>query len=85
MENLESRLVARALAFCNGNQVHTAKLLGITRNVLRTYLKRFGLLSSSSGTARSSRPPSVVPTIRSPPAFARHPLHYPDAVRGELA
>ena len=31
MENLESLLVARALEFCNGNQVHTAKLLGITR------------------------------------------------------
>jgi sigma-54 dependent transcriptional regulator len=85
MENLESLLVARALAFCNGNQVHTAKLLGITRNVLRTYLKRFGLLSSSSGSGRSSRSPSVVPTIRSARGFARHPLQYHDAVRGELA
>jgi DNA-binding protein Fis len=40
VENLESLLVERALEFCSGNQVHTAKLLGITRNVLRTYLKR---------------------------------------------
>ena len=58
MESIESLVVRRALEFCRGNQVHTAKLLGITRNVLRTYLKRFGLL----GPERVSRMPSFTPT-----------------------
>jgi len=69
MESIESLVVRRALEFCRGNQVHTAKLLGITRNVLRTYLKRFGLIGVSSiGPA---------PTARVP-AFASAPLHYRD-------
>jgi sigma-54-specific transcriptional regulator len=76
MERLESLLVARALEFCRGNQVHTAKLLGITRNVLRTYLKRFGLLSA---VARRSQATAV------PPGFVRYPLHYRSGVPGELA
>ena len=44
LENFEAFIVWRAMGFCKGNQVHAARLLGITRNVLRTYLKRFGLL-----------------------------------------
>jgi len=44
LESFEAFVVRRAMEFCKGNQVHTAKLLGVTRNVLRTYLKRFGLL-----------------------------------------
>ncbi len=44
LENFEALVVWRAMAFCKGNQVHAARLLGITRNVLRTYLKRFGFL-----------------------------------------
>jgi sigma-54 dependent transcriptional regulator len=47
LESIESLVIHRALEFCDGNQVHTAKLLGITRNVLRTYLKRFGLLGDA--------------------------------------
>jgi sigma-54-specific transcriptional regulator len=46
MENLELLVIRRALLRCNNNQVQTARLLGITRNVLRTYLKRFQLLGS---------------------------------------
>jgi sigma-54 dependent transcriptional regulator len=75
MEKLESLLVARALKFCHGNQVHTANLLGITRNVLRTYLKRFGLLSPEAAARRS----------RATPGFVRYPLHYRGAVPGEIA
>jgi sigma-54 dependent transcriptional regulator len=41
---LEELTVRRAFVFCGHNQVHTAKLLGMSRNVLRKLLKRFGLI-----------------------------------------
>ena len=40
---VEQTLVALALARCEGNQVHTARTLGITRNSLRTLLARYEL------------------------------------------
>lgn len=43
---VEKVLVTQAFAHCHGNQVHTARLLGISRNILRAQLKRFGLLAS---------------------------------------
>ncbi|WP_304622778.1 sigma-54 interaction domain-containing protein [Roseateles caseinilyticus] len=42
---VEEVLIRSAFAHCHHNQVHTAALLGITRNVLRTQLKRLGLLT----------------------------------------
>ncbi|MES2582145.1 MAG: sigma-54 dependent transcriptional regulator [Pseudomonadota bacterium] len=47
-DGVEATVVSTAFAFCHGNQVHTARLLGITRNVLRTLLKRHGLLAADS-------------------------------------
>jgi sigma-54-specific transcriptional regulator len=44
LENIEALMIQRAMIHSKGNQVHAARLLGITRNVLRTYLKRFGLM-----------------------------------------
>jgi sigma-54-specific transcriptional regulator len=44
-QTVESLLVHRAYAHCRDNQVQAAKLLGVTRNTLRTLLKRHGLLS----------------------------------------
>jgi len=41
-------LVRRAFSRCHDNQVRTARLLGITRNTLRTLLKRHGLLSDAA-------------------------------------
>ena len=43
---IEESLVRAADNHCVENQVQTARLLGITRNTMRTLLKRFGLLSS---------------------------------------
>lgn len=43
-ELVEASLVHAAFGHCQRNQVHTAKALGITRNSLRTLLKRHGLL-----------------------------------------
>jgi sigma-54-specific transcriptional regulator len=44
---IEKVLIDSAYAYCQRNQVHTADLLGISRNVLRTQLKRFGLLAGT--------------------------------------
>jgi len=44
-EKLESLIVHQAFAYVRSNQVHGAALLGISRNVMRTLLKRHGLLS----------------------------------------
>jgi len=43
-ERVEREAIVGAYEFCHRNQVHTAALLGISRNVLRAQLKRFGLL-----------------------------------------
>ena len=50
-QRVERLLVERAYAHCHRNQVHTAALLGITRNVLRTQLRRFGLLGGPGTSA----------------------------------
>jgi sigma-54-specific transcriptional regulator len=44
-EKVEEVLVRTAFAWCDQNQVQTARALGITRNVVRTQLKRFGLIA----------------------------------------
>ncbi len=48
-EQVEEALIRTAFAHCRQNQVRTAKALGLTRNMLRTHLKRRGLLGE--GTA----------------------------------
>jgi len=47
-EQLEGLIVTEAFRYKNYNQVHTAALLGISRNVMRTLLKRHGLLRDST-------------------------------------
>jgi DNA-binding NtrC family response regulator len=43
LERLEGEIVAAAFEFAGRNQVRTATLLGISRNVLRTLLKKYRL------------------------------------------
>ncbi len=52
-EELEGLIVTEAFSHVRSNQVHAAALLGITRNVMRTLLKRHGLLHDT-GYARGS-------------------------------
>ncbi len=47
-EDLERLIVTEAYQHCGGNQVQSAQLLGVTRNVVRTLLKRHGLLQEAS-------------------------------------
>lgn len=49
-QQVEQALVKTAYEFCDGNQVHTARRLGLSRNVLRTLLKRHGLLDAGDAT-----------------------------------
>lgn len=46
-DQLENLIVNEAFAQVKSNQVHGAALLGISRNVMRTLLKRHGLLADS--------------------------------------
>jgi sigma-54-specific transcriptional regulator len=45
---LEELILKQAFEYCDNNQVHTARLLGISRNILRTQLKRFGLIGNEA-------------------------------------
>ena len=56
-EHVEETLIRQAFSWSNGNQVKTAGLLGISRNVVRALLKRFGLL------ANVSREPEVAESL----------------------
>jgi len=49
-DSIEETLVRTAYSRCNNNQVQTARVLGISRNILRTHLKRFGLIGSEQAT-----------------------------------
>ncbi len=50
-ERVERLLLSTAFGHCGGNQVHTARRLGISRNVVRAQLKRFGLLGREAAAA----------------------------------
>lgn len=43
-ECINRKVILQAFEFCNHNQVQTAKLLGISRNVLRAQLKHFAVI-----------------------------------------
>jgi two-component system response regulator AtoC len=45
LEKVEKYLVQKALAETKGNQVHAARLLGISRNTLRNRIDKYGLVS----------------------------------------
>ncbi len=45
---VEETVIRTAFEYCQNNQVQTANLLNISRNVLRTKLALYGLLPNSS-------------------------------------
>jgi DNA-binding NtrC family response regulator len=55
-DDLERLIVTETYQHCGNNQVQSAALLGISRNVLRTLLKRHGLLSDSTFTEQRVLP-----------------------------
>jgi sigma-54-specific transcriptional regulator len=50
-DSVEETLIRTAFAACRNNQVQTAKALGISRNILRTHLKRFGMIGGETSAA----------------------------------
>jgi sigma-54-specific transcriptional regulator len=52
-DTVEERLIRTVYATCEHNQVQTAKALGISRNVLRTHLKRFGLIGGEPSDGKA--------------------------------
>jgi sigma-54-specific transcriptional regulator len=62
MRRLEAQIVRSAYALSNENQVRSAAVLGITRNSLRTLLKRHGLLDAELPADAAIPPaPGLVP------------------------
>ena len=47
-EAVERIVISATFHYCGSNQVQSAKRLGISRNILRAQLKRFGLLSGGT-------------------------------------
>ncbi|RQP23990.1 sigma-54 interaction domain-containing protein [Piscinibacter terrae] len=58
-DTIERLVVHHAFAHARNNQVQSARLLGITRNTLRTLLKRHGLLSARHEDADDAEPPTL--------------------------
>jgi sigma-54-specific transcriptional regulator len=69
-DTIERLVVHQAFAHSRNNQVQSARLLGITRNTLRTLLKRHGLLSARHEDADEAQaealPHEPVPAACSP-------------------
>lgn len=74
-QKVESALVHAAYAHAGQNQVRAARVLGITRNMLRTQLKRHGLLAAADeGEGRSSSASDEAETGDAPLGSALLPL-----------
>ena len=72
-ETFEALLVRRAFARCHENQVRSARLLGITRNTLRTLLKRHGMLNDAAGLDSAAEEKAVAElsaSVVSAPAYS---------------
>src|SRR5690606_3819839 len=83
-EHVESALIRAAYRYCHKNQLQTARLLGVSRNVVRARLIQFGELQGSlrggerdrrdsdrpppSATARRAEPRSSEPARHEPPS-----------------
>ena len=50
-ESVEEALIRTVFTSCHQNQVQSAKVLGISRNILRTHLKRVGLIEPAADLA----------------------------------
>ncbi|MCG2574642.1 sigma-54 dependent transcriptional regulator [Acinetobacter sp. ME22] len=52
-EQLEAEITQAAYAYCHQNQMHTAQLLGVSRNIIRARLLKHGLLKPSLRRAQA--------------------------------
>jgi DNA-binding NtrC family response regulator len=63
LNDLEKQVVAEAFKFTGENQVRTAALLGISRNVVRALLRKHGLFVSRRRTLRNGPRSQRVPAM----------------------
>lgn len=77
-EQIEETVIRRAFDFCHRNQVQTARLLGISRNIVRARLQRIGLLEGHGPAGKAvGIDEAGVPTLE--PAFPQ-PSQVPQAL-----
>ena len=62
-EHIEARLMRAAFRHCEGNQVQTARLLGMSRNIVRARLQKIGEIGPPGGA--SALPKDVIPALPS--------------------
>jgi DNA-binding NtrC family response regulator/ABC-type nitrate/sulfonate/bicarbonate transport system substrate-binding protein len=66
-QRIEERIMANAYRYSERNQLQTARLLSMSRNVVRTRLIQFGLIP---GTLRTPLPPAPLAADRAAPGAA---------------
>ncbi len=57
---IEETVIRTAFQYCEGNQVQTARLLDISRNVLRHKLSLYGMLPNGGGQKKLNGEPAIV-------------------------
>ena len=62
---LEEMIMLTAYEHSDGNQLQTARLLGISRNVVRARLLRFGVLGSATRDVEADEEVATEPRLRS--------------------
>jgi len=72
---VEQALVQLAFERSGSNQVQAARLLGVTRNTLRTLLKRHGLLSERGSGGSDTALCAAIATAIAPHHHDAHPFH----------
>ncbi|XXU65445.1 sigma-54 dependent transcriptional regulator [Sorangium sp. So ce1097] len=60
-EHIEEVLMRTAYRYCHRNQLQTARLLGISRNIVRARLAQFGELARTSRSRGGGEPPESGP------------------------
>jgi aliphatic sulfonates family ABC transporter substrate-binding protein len=58
-EHIESSVMRAAYRYCHKNQLQTARLLGVSRNVVRARLIQFGEITGTLRAPASERPPAL--------------------------
>jgi DNA-binding NtrC family response regulator len=76
--DIEGLLIEEAFRYCAANQVRTAELLGVSRNVVRTLLKRYGLINESDNETEAALAPSELVKSLQTKAIARPAIATPN-------
>ena len=59
MDIIQETLIRAAYDYCENNQVHTARLLDISRNILRARLARYGLIGTADKAGQAEETESA--------------------------